>query len=66
MMPKPVRRLPGSSPRMRAQPAVDMRARTVGGAAPVAGRKARQADRIGYRAIAALNACAHWKKLRVS
>ena len=41
MMPKPVRRLPGSSPRMRAEPADDMRARIVAGAASAAGSDKR-------------------------
>ena len=37
MTPKPVRREPGSRPRMRAEPAGDIRATIVGAAAPVAG-----------------------------
>src|SRR5688572_29133815 len=52
MMPKPVRRLPGSRPRMRAEPFEDTRT-TIGPSGVgvcAAGRYPRQDDLIGYRA----------------
>ena len=61
MMPKPVRSEPGSRPRMRAEPVTVTRATAVG-TTVAAGRTARQADRIGYRAKCLLAL----KKLRVS
>jgi hypothetical protein len=50
---------------MRLRPAGNIRA-TTGPADLCAGRNSRQDDLIGYRAIVVLNACARWKKLRVS